>query len=240
MLSSFNTSVRWCSDGEGCVRSIILDENEVVRSGTLGGENKRPMFVAIALSYKSSKAKADWNISISVCSGFGMSPFILRNSKELGHFVSVDVAAIPLSKLEILFSLKQSEQHVGHRYSWGENRDLLFSHWAQGEPRNIISKKCVRWSTGITKYDDNKWHSVGCGEHTARMIPCREDVPPHNIRMHFNIDSRVNISEVFTKGSFGKVITKSSKGRGEVLSMSTLVASGYLHSRLASGMNYKG
>ena len=227
MWSSFNISVRWCSNIERCVKNLTVHENKIVESWTLEGEDKRRTYRYVLVAHHAEiwrseppKVKADWNTGISVCSGFGMSPLILRNTKEIDslRLRSSTIYCLILRydlreqnyTLEILSGLKQSEQseqHVGHRYSWGEKRDLLFSRWAPGEPRNTTSKKCVRWS--ITQYGDNKWYSVGCGEETTNVILCGEDVPPHNIRMYFNTDSNANISEVFTRGSFGQVISKS-------------------------------
>ena len=83
-----------------------------------------------------------------------------------------------------MFGLRQSKQYIGHQFYWVEGIELLYSHWAQNEPRDRASKKCVRWR--FEQIDghiyDKKWHSVGCGPETGHLLFCGEIRKNSNFR----------------------------------------------------------
>ena len=85
----------------------------------------------------------------------------------------------------------------------------MYSHWAQGEPRDRASKKCVRWRFKHigTHLHDMRWHSVGCGPETGHIVLCGE--PWYDPISHVNWP--VNGPDVSTEGPFGQLIRKKIK-----------------------------
>ena len=131
----------------------------------------------LALFYSNTfwNAVTTWSKVKAKCSVLKMSLLTVRNEKELAiisgaiaanlHFISTRMAERVFDKkLDMMFRLRQNSNQIGHRYSWDKDRDLLFSHWAHGEPKNISSKICVRWRFEYDghKWIDRKWHTSSC------------------------------------------------------------------------------
>ena len=245
-VGSFTSVERLC-DGPPPCRTLIIYRNKIefevpkVRTHRFRHDG----FVIAGLETtlwssernKTVEIKADWSKAFSMCYAFGMSPLIIRNEKEASYYgLELQYSILymyllmhrKLDRYEILFGLRQTKQHVGHRFSWGEDRDLLFSYWAAGEPADITTRKCARWRLDYNhpNYQDKKWHSVGCGAETAHILLCGNKVPPLHKPLTYTIDKDTNISGVITQGLFGQFITKSSKD--VVFSMSAVVSSGSL------------
>ena len=172
------------------------------------------------------------------CSTFQRSPFIFRNKKEVkkfsDFFLYFSFLFIPFfSKLEVAFGLKQIMARAGNRFHWGKGKDLLFSHWAPGEPRYKTAKRCAVWEFKYygKKLEDAKWHSVGCDKN-YRFIVCQRETMPQDESLNYTDYFYSNGSgslNIYTKGSFGELLSQGSKERRLITSLTSTVTSRYLH-----------
>ena len=189
-----------------------------------------------------------WNAALTECSRENLPPLTLRSKQDVSIFVNNFQKAIPflvkfarmnLRKVEIVFGLKQRAGDVTNRFQWGENRDLLFSHWAPGEPRDRSFKRCARWtfvqSNNTGPWLDEKWHSVGCGAVTAHVIICRRKKKPRNKGLTYTPDFNTSVSDILRKGCFGQLASDNLRQNGVVFSLSALIASGYLRRQIDEG-----
>ncbi|KAK3691942.1 hypothetical protein RRG08_021867 [Elysia crispata] len=158
------------------------------------------------------------NVALSWCSWKDHVLLTLRSKQDVSTFVNnslktvntlAEFSKMNLSKLEIVIGLRQRVGDVTNRFQWVDNRDLLFSHWAPGEPRDRSSKRCVRWrfvqSKNTGEWLDEKWHSVGCGAVTAHVVICRQKKQPRNKSLTYTPDFNTSVADALRKGSFGQL-----------------------------------
>ena len=188
------------------------------------------------------------NVALSWCSWKDHVLLTLRSKQDVSTFVNnslktvntlAEFSKMNLSKLEIVIGLRQRVGDVTNRFQWVDNRDLLFSHWAPGEPRDRSSKRCVRWrfvqSKNTGEWLDEKWHSVGCGAVTAHVVICRQKKQPRNKSLTYTPDFNTSVADALRKGSFGQLASDNVTHNGVVFSLSALIASGYLHRQIDEG-----
>ena len=105
-------------------------------------------------STKRRHQAANWNTAAGVCTNMRMFPLTLQSKEEALKFSEIISdnleklaceTKMPFTEVEVMFGLRQIKTHSGQSFSWGTYRNLLFSHWAAGEPRNTTAKKCTRW-----------------------------------------------------------------------------------------------
>ena len=176
--------------------------------------------------------------NIISCSTFQRSPSIFQNKQEVEKFrLHVFRIFSLLSKLrfklEVTFGLKQIMARAGNRFHWGKGKDLLFSHWAPGEPRYKTAKRCAAWEFKDygDKLKDTKWHSVGCYKNYS-IIACQRETMPGDKSLNYTDYFCSNSSgslNIYTKGSFGELLSQGSKERRVITSLTSTVTSRYLH-----------
>ena len=135
-----------------------------------------------------------------------------------------------------LIYILQIKENVGHRYTWDGETDLLFSHWAPGEPRFSSSKNCVHWKFEYSngKWVDKKWYRSDCnhkGKFVAKL--CEKDSPARTRKLFYTSEHDLKIRDFLDSGLFGKLYRDEikMKQRGLVVSISATMASGYLQKR---------
>ena len=200
----------------------------------------------LALFYSNTfwKALTTWSNVKARCSALKMSLLTVRNEKELAR-ISAAIAANLHSlstrmaergfdkKLDMVFRLRKTSNQMGHMYSWDKDRDLLFSHWAAGEPRNIFNKICVRWRFEYDghKWVDRKWHTSSCKVDALTIITtlCEQRLPPSDKALVYTHDHDGQSSDLTLKRMLGRQIFYKTKGRRVLVSMSSALSSGYLY-----------
>ena len=171
------------------------------------------------------------------CSISPAAPLIIRNQRELFAILNALISRLNyLADIyyfvhQILLGLFQTETGVGHKYTWAEEKDLLLSHWAPGEPRDIATKKCVVWKFAHAPGGviDKKWHSLECD--TTRRLPvlCLFDaLEPRRARI-LKYTSNYEMKTNNNHGYNGQLLTDYTKKRTVFVSISATVASLYLY-----------
>ena len=219
---------------------FTICEKEIVYEGGLERFSMTMVGLQTHIWYpeNTTKIKANRNTAWAVCSRHGLKPATMFEKLSFDFYKSVifefiahmsNYTGLQLSEYEVLFGLEQSKQHIGNRFYWAGERELLYSHWAQGEPRDRTSKKCVRWRFKHigTHLRDMKWHSVGCGPETGHIILCGR---PWYDRIR-SVKRRFNGPNFSVKSRFGQLIRKKIKNKAEIASMLSIFASGYLQRR---------
>ena len=183
------------------------------------------------------------------CSKFQMSPLITRNKEEVIEFTNFFQLALKnvinrkhIFGVAITFGLKQIVARAGNRFHWGKGKDLLFSHWAPGQPRYKTAKRCAVWKIliGMVRkfqedtffgMNDQKWYSEGFDVKT-NIIACQRERLSRDVSLNhtedFSNDSS-NSLNISTKGSFGELLSQGSKERRVITSLTSTVTSRYLH-----------
>ena len=172
-----------------------------------------------------------------ICVMEQMSPLIIRNERELPKIADAIKDGFStffrhMMTYNLSIGLFQTKQDVGLRYSWGSERDLLFSHWAPGEPRDIATKKCVSWEFAYLQNGnivDKKWHSSRCDSYNISPVLCHQNLPARNKTLNYSPYFAINSKDIMPRGNLGQVIIQDSTKRRGFVSMSVTVASGYLH-----------
>ena len=173
---------------------------------------------------------------LHICSLYQMSPLIFRGARELARIAEAIISV--LSSEDAFFYYKTfalnlflKKDFVGYKYTWGGERDLLFSHWAPGEPRNTSTNKCVLWKfdRGNRTLVDSKWHSTNCEPKVRSAILCQENTPPYDTKLNYTTNSSISNTEALVKSHTGQLFTDKTKRWRELVSMSVTVASGYFH-----------
>ena len=199
--------------------------------------------IALSYGYTFWNPVRTWEHVKSRCTILGKCLLTVRSEKELPlisgaittnlNFIFTRKANMFEKKLDMIFRLRQNGNQMGHRYSYDNDRDLLFSHWAPGEPKNISSKICVRWRF---KYDghkwiDKKWHTSNCTVDRLTTITtlCEQRVPPTDKALVYTHDFDDQSASLTLKRMLGPQIFGTRKGRGIVISMSAALSSGYLY-----------
>ena len=176
--------------------------------------------------------------TIPPCSYFHRSPLTVQNKHEVEEFRDTFLnikysLGLPAAKTyKLSFGLKQIKAG-GHRFHWGQGKDLLFSHWAPGEPRNNHLKRCASWSFFWNNQTliDEKWNSVECDRDDIYALVCERKRLPPNKSLEYTKDAHSSGSSISTKGSFGELLIQGSQEWRVLTSMSSIVTSGYLHSQ---------
>ena len=200
--------------------------------------------LALFYSYILWEAVTTWSNVKARCSVLKMSLLTVRNEKELAiisgaiaanlHFISTRMAERGFDKkLDMMFGLRKNSNQMGHMYSWDKDRDLLFSHWAPGEPKNISNKICVRWRFEYDghKWIDRKWHTSSCKVDAWTNITtlCEQRLPPSDKALVYTHEHDGQSLDLTLKRMLGRQIFYKTKGRRVLVSMSTALSSGYLY-----------
>ena len=105
--------------------------------------------------------RANRRTALALCRSYDKIPFFVHSPYEAWKFREVVYerllvlaekgAKIP-NKFKMMLGLGQRETHTGQQFYFEGNKDLLFSHWAYGEPKHTYARKqCVIWSFELTR-----------------------------------------------------------------------------------------
>ena len=203
------------------------------------------------LKYRGTLLRKNWASSKIFCHEQGLFPLTIRNKQEAEDFsqyilvfISTNLRAhIPgVQTLAIRTGLARDKNTAAQRFSWGQGRDLLYSHWAPGEPRAIAVRKCMIWkfTRNISKgvWIDRGWYAAGCGEKNANLIICDRRVPPKDRSLKLVVRKEETVlSSIIEKGALCEVIVDKRKKTSFVMSTSLAVASGFLYDNIFDSRN---
>ncbi|GFO42342.1 G-protein coupled receptor grl101-like [Plakobranchus ocellatus] len=141
-----------------------------------------------------------------------------------------------------MIGLRRSRDSIGRRFSWGEYKDLVYSHWGPGQPRDTSIKECVHWKFNQSHvslwFADRGWFTSSCGEKSASVAFCNRNIlPSNNAQLLWTSQEEKNIPDVLERGAFSAI--KEGEARGTtIVGMSSLTAqtSGVSHEKI--GENY--
>ena len=180
---------------------------------------------------------------VRVCFRFQMSPLIIRGKQDLSGITESIKSSLPgIARQEssllsqnsttFFFGLDLMQYSVGQRYSWGEEKDLLLSHWASGEPRDMSTLRCAYWKFTFHRdhWVDEKWHTAKC-DAERKTVLCQQNIPAREKALRYTSKLSINNTEVLAKGHIGQLYTDGTREKGVFVSMSAAMASGYLHGR---------
>ncbi|GFN98901.1 relaxin receptor-like protein [Plakobranchus ocellatus] len=186
----------------------------------------------------------DWGSSMIICSEHGMTPFMVRNKREAKFFSQLIVKYLPnfynghgmdrnldIDEINMMIGLKRSKATIGRRFSWGEHKDLLYSHWGPGQPRDTSIKECVYWkfkrNGGRLWFVDQGWFTFSCGKKSASVLSCNQNVLPSNHPpLLRTFQEEKHLPDVLERGAFSTI--KEGEAGGTIivgmLSLTTLTS----------------
>ncbi|GFN79141.1 relaxin receptor-like protein [Plakobranchus ocellatus] len=242
----FGTQHELCSANYLCGEYLKLSKNrldyflEIERYSW-----KSSLFLTHLWGDTESKIKnLDWGSAKNVCSQNGMIPLIIRNKREakmFSQFISHHLQfsfdylrynELFINEVNMMIGLKRSRESIGRRFSWGEHKDLVYSHWGPGQPRNTsIKEECVYWkfkqNGGGFGFVDQGWFTFSCGKKSASIALCNRNILPlNNAPLLWASQEETNIPDVLEKGAFSAI--KEGEAGGTIivgmLSLTTLTS----------------
>ncbi|GFO03744.1 low-density lipoprotein receptor-related protein [Plakobranchus ocellatus] len=176
----------------------------------------------------------------SVCSKLGMTLFTVRSRREaekigqylryLRSFMRFVPDLITEDHLQLIIGLTREREKVGQRFRWGNGKDLLFSYWADNEPKGGDNVGCAVWKINKYDWEDQGWSSASCGEEsTGEVIFCHSELPSERAILPIRSDHSLDVSEFRKKIRVGKIYVTNSKEMYILTSMSLAVSTGFIH-----------
>ncbi|GFN98900.1 low-density lipoprotein receptor-related protein [Plakobranchus ocellatus] len=115
---------------------------------------------------------------------------------------------------------------IGRRFSWGEQKDLVYSHWGPGQPKDTSIKKCVYWKFNRIhtrlEFVDQGWFTSSCGEKSASVTLCDLNILPLNNSQLLSMrQEEVSTAEIFKNGALS-AIERRAAGESTIMAMVSL------------------
>ena len=226
--SAWSFKEKKTKDTGECFRFRLQISRSLHRSTCMSKDQNRDVSAIHSLYYSTIVEM------FQMCFAYHKSPLIIRGVRELARITEAIISSLSNVNephLHFMLNLFPPKFFVGHKYTWRGERDLLFSHWAPGEPRDISTKKCVRWDfvPNGTSWIDRKWHSTECVTKPLQFGLCQQNIPPVDQKLYYTYDFAIKNTGLLVKSHTGQLLSDETKQRGEFVSMSVTVASGYLH-----------